>query len=140
MTLPERYGLSFHHLGLASRREQDSVKFLEGLGYAIGKRIKDPLQNVWLRLCSCDAMPDVEIVIPTENAGPLDSILNNAETDLYHHCYETGDLELSLQAMKDHGIRVICVSPPMPAVLFGGRMVSFYSVRGFGLIELLEST
>jgi hypothetical protein len=30
------------------------------------------------------------------------------------------------------------LSPPQPAVLFGGRKVSFYSVAGFGVIEILE--
>lgn len=135
----KQFGLRFHHLGLASCREEDSVKFLQGLGYDIGDRIHDPLQNVYLRFCQSEAMPDVEIIMPTDSAGPLDRILNNAETDFYHTCYETSDLESSQQSFKAQGIRVICVSQPKPAVLFDGKYVSFYTVRGFGLLELLES-
>jgi len=134
-----QFGLRFHHLGLASRCEDKSIKFLEGLGYNIGDRKHDPLQNVHLRLCKAESMPDVEIVIPTNSAGPLDSILNTSEANIYHVCYETINLNDSLQAIKGHGIRVICVSKPKPAVLFDGREVSFYTIRGLGLIELLES-
>ncbi len=134
-----QFGLRFHHLGLASRREDKSLKFLEGLGYNIGNRIYDPLQNVHLRLCKADSMPDVEIVVPSNSAGPLDRILNTAEANFYHICYETINLNDSLQAIKNHGVRVICVSKPKPAVLFDGRDVSFYTIRGLGLIELLES-
>ena len=135
----ESFGLKFHHLGLASRREDDSVKFLEGLGYDIGERVHDPLQNVDLRFCSSESMPDVEVVTPTDSTGPLDSILNNTESNIYHGCYTTIDLEASLQAMKSGGNRLVCVSPPKPAVLFDDRLVSFYITRGFGLIEILES-
>ena len=133
-----QFGLRFHHLGLASRHEDKSAKFLEGLGYNIGNRKYDPLQNVHLRLCKADYMPDVEIVAPTDSAGPLDGILNTAESIYYHICYETTNLNDSLQAIKRHGIRVICVSKPKPAVLFDGREVSFYTIRGLGLTELLE--
>ncbi len=30
------------------------------------------------------------------------------------------------------------VFPATPAVLFGGRHVSFYMMRGFGLIEIIQ--
>lgn len=133
------FGLRFHHLGLASRCEDKSVKFLEGLGYNIGDRIHDPLQSVYLRLCENEFMPDVEIVAPTDNPGPLDNILSGAESNFYHVCYETTNLIASLEAIKGSGIRVICVSEAKPAVLFDGRYVSFYTIRGLGLVELLET-
>jgi hypothetical protein len=34
---------------------------------------------------------------------------------------------------------VVPVSPPTPALLFGGREVSFYTISGIGLIELLRA-
>jgi hypothetical protein len=40
--------------------------------------------------------------------------------------------------MKTAGHRTMVVSPPKPAVLFDYRPVSFYMVRGFGLIEIIE--
>jgi hypothetical protein len=57
---------------------------------------------------------------------------------IYHVCYETDDLTAALAALENAGLRAFCVSPPMPAPLFGGRPVSFYNVTGMGLIEILE--
>ena len=106
----KQFGLRFHHLGLASRCEAESVKFLEGLDYRIGTRVHDPLQNVHLRYCQADSMPDVEIVISTDSKGPLDSVLRTNEANFYHTCYETQNLSVSLQAIRSRGYRVICIS------------------------------
>lgn len=133
------FGLRFHHLGLACRKEGRAECFLAGLGYEIGDWIHDPLQGVRLCLCRSQNMPSVEIVVPAGSSGPLENILKNVDAITYHSCYETQDLDASLQAMKADGHRVICVSSPKPAVLFHGRKVSFYRIRGFGLIELLET-
>jgi len=74
-----------------------------------------------------------------EEEGPLTPILKRYSELVYHTCYETKDLEASLKAIKEAGLRVIPVSPPTPAILFGGRKVSFYTIMGFGLIEILEA-
>jgi hypothetical protein len=37
------------------------------------------------------------------------------------------------------GLETALVSPPTPAVLFGGREVSFHMVSGVGLIVVLRS-
>ncbi len=132
------FGLKFHHLGLASKQEQRAISFLEGLGYVCGKKIYDKLQNVNLCLCEHDSMPTVEVVAPAHDSGPLESILAVAEASIYHICYETGDLDRSIELIRNQGQRVISVSYRKPAVLFKGRNVSFYQIRGLGLIELLE--
>ena len=130
--------LHFHHFGLASRRPEQSLRFLRGLGHDVAKQVYDPLQNVNLWLCTHCSMPTVELVGPAEGQGPLDAILATSNENIYHLCYETENLEVSLVALKAGGFRVICVSAPKPAVLFGNRRVSFYMVKGFGIIELLE--
>ena len=52
--------------------------------------------------------------------------------------YTTHDLEASLEQIEQAGLRPFEVSPPKPAVLFGGERVSFYLILGFGLIEVIE--
>ncbi len=135
----QEFAFHFHHLGLASNRPEQTTRFLLGLHYEVGKEVYDPLQNVRLCLCTHSSMPTVEVVAPAEGAGPLDSVLATAGESVYHLCYETENLESSLEALKDAGHRVICLSPPKAAILFGERQVSFYMVRGFGLIEILET-
>lgn len=130
--------LRFHHFGLASNRPEQSLKFLDVLGYTPVRHVYDPIQNVNLSLCTHSAMPTVELVAPGEGEGPLDTILATASGSIYHLCYETEDLEESLRSVKSGGFRVVCISSPKPAVLFDNRRVSFYMIRDFGIIELLE--
>ena len=136
--LISNFYLHFHHFGLASNRPEQSFKFLHGLGYEVATQVHDPLQNVNLSLCTHPVMPTVELVAAAKGGGPLDAILATASGSIYHLCYETEDLEVSLRTLKSEGFRVICISAPKPAVLFDGRQVSFYMIKDFGIIELLE--
>ena len=133
-------GLTFHHYGLALRKDKDAIGFLKPLGYLIGDLVFDPLQNVNLRLCTHASMPAVEIVMPdAQGDSPITPILQRQSEMIYHICYETRDLAKTLQELDAAGLRCLCVSEPKPAILFGGRRVSFYQIVGFGLIELLET-
>jgi Glyoxalase/Bleomycin resistance protein/Dioxygenase superfamily len=133
------FGLTFHHLGLAVPRPDEAVTFLSGLGYAIGARVFDPEQNVNLMLCRHPQMPAVEIICPGNGPGPIDKyVTRRASGIVYHACFETGDRAASIAAITAAKLNPICVSEPLPAVLFGGRAVSFYVVVGMGLIEILE--
>ena len=127
-----RWGLTFHHLGLAAKDPQVAAHYLLGFGYQIGPLIFDPLQNVRLRMCTHDQMPNVEIISPAGSEGPLDKLMAAHEEGLvYHICYTTANLEHSLDALKsDENLRLYAVSPPKEAILFGrqARVLLF----GFG--------
>jgi methylmalonyl-CoA/ethylmalonyl-CoA epimerase len=133
------FGLRFHHLGLAARRPNDAAILLRGLGYRIGEPIFDPEQNVNLTMCSRGAMPDIEVICPGQGKGPVDGLVARHSSGIvYHLCYVTDDLADTLQKINDARLRWQCVSPPKPAILFGGRRVSFYMIVGIGLIEIIE--
>lgn len=135
-----QFGLRFHHLGLAVDDPEVAILFLSGLGYRTGDTFFDPLQNVHLLMCVHASMPAVEIIYPAQGAGPLDKLLAKHKKGLiYHMCYSTDDLDASIKSMEtDERIRLICISPPKRAVLFGGKEVSFYLVAGVGLIEIIN--
>jgi len=84
-------------------------------------------------------MPAVEVISSTDVANPLISILAAQPQAIYHLCYRSEDVSASLAAMKAAGHRVLRVSAPKPAVLFGQKEVSFYMVRGFGLMEIIQA-
>jgi len=130
--------LSFHHFGLAVSDPTRAVEFLQSLGYRCGEVITDREQNVNLILCRHETDPDVEIIFRTRSSGPLESILKKTKERIYHICYETDDIETAVGELEARGLRVLCVSPKKPAILFSNRIVSFHYVEGFGLIELLE--
>ena len=132
------HGFRFHHLGLAVKQPEMATTFLSGLGYKIGRAVRDPRQNVNLLLCTRRGMPAVEIIYPTETPGPLGPILKARSTSIYHICYETRNPDKVLKILKAQNRAVTLTSPPQPAILFKGRKVSFYIVAGFGLIEILE--
>lgn len=134
-----KYDLVFHHLGLATKKPDMASNFLHGLGYSVDEAVSDPLQKVSLIWCKHQIMPDVEIIYKNLELedSPLDGIFINRSELFYHICYETTDLNQSIELMKKDN-RLICISPAKEAILFEFRKVSFYIVRGFGLIEILE--
>lgn len=131
--------VTFHHLGLAVQNDADALVYLAGLGYEAGEKVYDPEQNVHVRLCTAPSQPTVEVVTPGEGKTPLDPILKRQPESIYHTCYEVADVDAFLGRLESAKLRVICLSPPKPAILFGGRKVSFYHVMGFGIVELLEA-
>jgi catechol 2,3-dioxygenase-like lactoylglutathione lyase family enzyme len=131
--------LKFHHFGLAVRRPDEARIFVAALGYRAGEPVFDPAQNVHLQLCTHETHPAVEIIWPGNAGGPIDKLAQrHASGIIYHLCYETDDLDAALAQFDEGKLRVVCISPPTPAPLFGGRPVSFYNVVGIGLIEILQ--
>jgi methylmalonyl-CoA/ethylmalonyl-CoA epimerase len=130
---------TFHHLGLAARRQDSARRFAEALGYQVGKTVLDPLQNVELAMCTHTRMPALEIVTPAATPGPLGQLLRSSTELVYHLCYEVPHLDTALEAIRGTIGTPRCVSEPKPAVLFDGRRVAFYLMSGCGLVELLEA-
>lgn len=132
-------GFRFHHFGLAATDPAKAAEFATRLGYSCGPEVFDPLQDVRLRWCEHPLSPSLEIVSPASPNGPLKRILLDHPSSFYHLCYEiSDDTAVALDTLRADGARVVTVVGPVPAVLFGGRRVSFHVVYGFGLLELLE--
>lgn len=133
-----KFLLTFHHLGLATSQEKAAIKFLQNLGFEIGESIYDPLQKVTLRMCENEEHPNIELITQDAPQGPLSNMLQQNEALTYHYCYSTPNVDETIRLMRTEGVRVALLSRPKPAVLFGGKKVSFLTVRGMGVIELLE--
>lgn len=133
-----RFGLKFHHLGLAVRKPESAFAYLRALDYAEGRKVCDPLQRVNLAMYHHEEMPDVEVIWPGDGPSPIDSMLKRWDGRVYHLCYETDNVAAAIAAMQEAGLEVDRVAAPEPAVLFGGLAVSFYSIARVGLIELID--
>ncbi len=136
----KQYNLTFHHLGLAVNNPTKATNFLKGLGYSLHESVYDPLQKIDLIWCESDNMPSIELIYTSNEDmnSPIQNILKNTNEMIYHICYQSDNIDASIQLIKDNSIRVIGISKPKPAILFCGKNVSFYKVDGFGLIEILE--
>lgn len=131
--------LPLHHIGLAVPKPESAAAFLSAVGYQVGPVVHDPLQQVNLQFCTHALMPAVELVFSDGTEGPLRQWLQDDQPRMYHVCYQTSDVPSTLADWRLRGIRAVCVNAPKPAVLFNGQLVSFYMVKGFGLVELLHA-
>ncbi len=130
---------SFHHLGLAVASPEEAFRYLALLGYTAGNQVFDPLQRVNLAMRHHAKMPDVEVIWPGDGPSPIDKLIKRTGSMIYHVCYTCSNVEAALDVFAAAGVEVVTVSPPAPAVLFGGQEVSFHHVSGFGLIEILQT-
>lgn len=128
---------SFHHFGLAVKRFDEAIRFHENLGYKVGNRAEDPLQKVELMMLHSTAMPDVELIKPISEESPINGYLKKSNEIIYHVCYEVNSEEEQRHLLSTG--RALCISQPKPAVLFGGRPVSFFYVKNVGIIEILSN-
>ncbi len=129
--------VAFQHIGLAVRDFAAARDFYALQGYHCDVPVTDPLQGVELLFCTKTGSPSIELVKPLHERSPVANYLKQQSECFYHVCFEVSELQAALK--KVYGARrYLCVSPPKPAVLFGGRHVSFYYSRGIGLVEFLE--
>ena len=129
--------LAFHHFGLAVAAPEEAFATLAALGYRAGRQVFDPHQRVNLAMRHHPAMPDVEVIWPGPQPSPIDRMVKRMGPLVYHLCYTCPDPAAAIAGLEAAGLDTVLVSPPSPAPLFEGREVSFHTVSGFGLIELL---
>lgn len=125
-------GLAFHHIGIACADIESTARYVRE-AYAVTSdsgTVHDPLQNADVRIFNEGSPGAIELV-----SGPAVEKLVKAHVTYYHVCYQTRDLEASIAAAKAAG--AMLVSPPKPAVLFGGRRVAFVFTE-IGLVEFVE--
>jgi len=102
-----------------------------------GQIIHDPLQGVRVAFFKPvdPRNPVYELVEPACPDSPVTRFLQKGG-GLHHVCYEVDDLELGLKEARGTGF--VMVSPPKPAVAFGGRRITWICSKNRLLIELLE--
>ncbi len=134
-----QFGLAFHHFGLAVRDPQAAFDYLGALGYRVGSTCYDAHQRVNLAMRHHDAMPDVEVIWPGAEPSPIDRMLKRTDNIIYHLCYTSRDVAASIAAIEASGLEVLAISEAAAAPLFDGLEVSFYSISGFGIIEIIDT-
>ena len=130
-------GVAIHHLGVACREIESDSALLESLGFVRdGVDFDDPKQGIHGRFL-VGAGLRLELLEDLDGSGVLLPWLT-ARTKIYHHAYETPDLETSLERLLAAGARV--TRPPTPAVAFDGRRIVFVMLPNMMLIELIETS
>ena len=127
--------LHFHHIGVACRSLSIEQRGWEALGYRQeGVPFSDPLQGVCGMFLTGPG-PRVELLEPLPGSETLSPFLK-AGVKMYHYAYETPALGPAIEALKAKRAKI--VSPPKPAVAFGGRNVTFLVLSTSMIVELIE--
>jgi methylmalonyl-CoA/ethylmalonyl-CoA epimerase len=99
----------------------------------------DPLQQV--RVCflakGAGDVAEIELIEPTSEDSPVQSMVTNNKGGAYHLCFETEDIEAALRHAMEHGC--VVVSQPTPAVAFQGRRIAWIYAPSRQLFELVEA-
>ena len=129
--------MKIDHIGYAVKRIDRAVSSFEKLGFSFEPVIEDTDRNVRIAFGVKDGYR-IELVCPLDKkkVSPVDSYLSNSAGMPYHICYQSGDLDSDLDALRQQGFKVII--DPAPAAAFGGKRVVFLMDLGLGLMEIVE--
>jgi methylmalonyl-CoA/ethylmalonyl-CoA epimerase len=128
--------LTFHHVGVACRNLDGETKRFAALGYsAESLDFADPIQGVVGRFL-VGGGPRMELLAPLAAGGVLTPWIK-AGIKLYHLAYETSDFDGAVAHLRNAGGKMLV--PPVPAVAFGNRRITFLMLPNMLMTELIES-
>jgi methylmalonyl-CoA/ethylmalonyl-CoA epimerase len=130
---------NLHHIGFVVSSIQNEVDaFAISIGASWnGRTFHDPLQKVKITFLRTECKEDalIELVEPVGTDSPVLHFLERGG-GLHHLCYEVTDLHNHLSKMRAMG--AVIVKPPLSAVAFEGRRISWVVTRQRLLLEFLE--
>lgn len=125
----------FHHVGIATSRQDVLVRRLSDLGFIQELEFDDPLQGVSGTFLLGGEMR-VETLEPLGDSETLAPWLANGNR-CYQIAFEVPNLEAALIFCGEQGARL--VRSPVPSTAFGGRRIAFVMPFPGFLIELIEA-
>jgi len=137
----DELGFKLRHVGVAVPSLGPATESLSALfGYrVVSGPFDDPIQKVSVNFLtkSDNDATEIELIAPLSEDSPITSMLGKSGGGAYHLCFETSDIDQALVHAKNNGCMI--VSPPVPAVAFGGRRIAWIYTRSRQLFELVEA-
>jgi|SRR5271165_3439144 len=128
---------TFHHLGVACRELDGEERAFASLGYRReAADFYDPIQGVHGRFL-IGGGPRLELLRNHTEPGVLSAWLRKG-VRFYHVAYEVDDIERHAAMLAAAGAKQVVA--PVPAVAFGGRLISFQMLPNVTLLELINRT
>jgi methylmalonyl-CoA/ethylmalonyl-CoA epimerase len=138
----EELGFKLLHVGVAVPTLGPTTEMMSKLfGYrVISGPFDDPIQKVSVNFLTTteDDVAEIELIAPLTEDSPIKAMLAKNGGGAYHLCFETSDIDKALEHAKSNGC--IIVSPPVPAVAFGGRRIAWIYTSSRQLFELVEAS
>jgi methylmalonyl-CoA/ethylmalonyl-CoA epimerase len=127
-----------NHVAIVVRDIEESLKFWET---AFGLKL-DHVENVPSQKAKVAFLPvgdsEVELVQPTEPESGMGKFLDTKGEGLHHLCFEVQDIDATLAALKQAGVRLINET----ALELPGRKMAFVHPKAASgvLVELYQLT
>ncbi len=126
----------FHHVGLACRSLFPEILSHKQLGYVVeGESFYDPIQKI-RGVFMLHGPMRIELLEPSADDSPVTKILARGQK-MYHQAFTCTDIYQGISYLEARGARVI--SPPAPALAFGGKEIVFIIMRTLLIVELIEA-
>jgi methylmalonyl-CoA/ethylmalonyl-CoA epimerase len=122
--------MKFHHIGVATRNIDKTLKWVRGQFdiLSISEKVYDRNQDAYLQMIETN---DVNIELVSGNI--VEKFIKKNIT-YYHICYEVTNLNEAIIGFKNS----LVISKPTEAILFKNRKVAFL-LTPIGIVELLEA-
>ncbi len=132
---PPGVDLSFHHIGIATRKLDQEEKHYRAFGYVReGDDFEDPIQGIGGRFL-IGGGPRLELLVEMPGRDVLTPWLRRG-VRMYHLAWEVGDIAAAIRSFVDARAKVVV--EPVPAVAFDGRHIAFLMMPNLQLIEFIE--
>jgi methylmalonyl-CoA/ethylmalonyl-CoA epimerase len=128
--------LIFHHVGIACSSIAAEEEYYSTLGYTReGREFVDPAQKIRGIFMTLGPFR-IELLEPASKNSPLDPFLQKG-VQMYHQAFLCDRLGETIDFLAAQG--AVLLVPPVPAVAFNGRKISFLMLRNRMMVELIES-
>ena len=135
--------MKIHHIGYAVKNMEKAIAAFGKLGYLPengnrGGVTYDPIRQIDICFMGRDGYR-IELVSPAskgEGGDAVSDIIRKVGNSPYHICYETDDLDGTLEKLSHDGFTMFL--PPAEAPALEGRRVAFCMNRSIGIVEFLE--
>ena len=130
--------MEHHHIGIAVNSIEATAEWYAAMGYSQTDATEDLIQNVRVAFLKKEGSPLLELVQPLDKTSPVCNILKKVGVSAYHFCYETDDLQKTIEDLENQDFKLLV--EPVEAIAFDNRKICFLYQIEVGLIELLEKS
>ena len=123
------------HIGYAVKDLASAREYFKALGFDFSVEEEDMLRSVNVCVATDLKGSRIELLVTTKEKSPIDSYLKKIGPTPYHICYETDDMDDSINELTKIGFTL--VSKPDISVPLNGIVCFLYETE-IGMIELIK--
>ena len=131
--------MRIHHIGYLVDSIENALLRFEGLGFVrVGDISEDTQRGIHILFMRNEGYV-IELIAPVNEESPSDALRRQYKNTPYHICYETDDLDKTVENLLGSKTGYMMLNHPSPAQCIpGSPRVAFLLNKHMGMIELVE--